>query len=185
MIDKNFLSLDLELNQPSGSIIQVGYVIGNLKSGEIFQEVCDNIKVEEEINPFITNLTGITQKDVDNGIDIRESYANMCDFHKEYNCFRNNLQWGQGDSECLERLVRKEITEVEWFLFGRRSIDVKTVFISYRWANGLNAQAGLAKALNKLGFNFEGKKHNSLCDAKNTFIIYRELLKKFSLDNKL
>jgi inhibitor of KinA sporulation pathway (predicted exonuclease) len=67
----------------------------------------------------------------------------------------------------------------ETFYFGRRFIDVKTVFISYQWANNFKHQAGLANALTKLSLNFQGKKHNAKDDAKNTFLIFHELLRRF------
>lgn len=35
MKDINILSIDMEYNKPTSSIIQVGFVIGNLKSGEV------------------------------------------------------------------------------------------------------------------------------------------------------
>lgn len=177
MKDINLLALDLEMNKPSGRIIQVGCVVGNLASGAILEEYSAYINTGEVIDPFITNLTGISQENVDNGISLYTAYDQLKELHKKYECFRNAICWGGGDS--LELKKQLHITDDEVFLFGRRWIDAKTLFISYRWANEESHQAGLAKALLKLDLQFQGKKHNACDDARNTFIIYRKLLEYF------
>jgi inhibitor of KinA sporulation pathway (predicted exonuclease) len=132
----------------------------------------------EVIDPFITNLTGIKQEDVDNGISLFTAYEQLKELHIKHE--RRNrgcvLTWGIGDMRCLREALH---LDEESFYFGRRFIDVKTVFISYQWANDLKHQAGLAKALTKLGLCFDGKKHDGMADAKNTFIIFRKLLEYF------
>ena len=173
----NVLSLDLEMNQPSGSIIQVGYVIGNLQTSEIFTEKEFIIKIPEVINPRITTLTGITQAGVDQGVSLLEAYDHLVEDHHKYKCFMNPLVWGGGDHPVLIRQLKDKVPEIK-NIFGRRWIDAKTVFISYRIANNLKIQSGLAKSLTKLGLFFEGKKHTAKDDAKNTFRIYIALLKK-------
>jgi inhibitor of KinA sporulation pathway (predicted exonuclease) len=177
MKDINLLSLDLEMNKPSGSIIQVGCVVGNLASGKILEEYSAYINTGEVIDSYITNLTGIRQEDVDNGVSLFTAYEKLCDLHKKHTCFRNAICWGGGDS--LELKKQLHITDDEIFLFGRRWIDVKTLFISYRWANEKGHQAGLAKAMTKLDLQFYGKKHSAVSDSLNTFIIYRKLLEYF------
>lgn len=83
---------------------------------------------------------------------------------------------GGGDGHAL----RSELpADVPWS-FGRRELDVKAVFQAYQMAKEEKVQAGLAKALTRLGLAFKGKKHRAIDDAINTFIIYHELLKKFS-----
>jgi len=173
MTDKNFMSIDLELNQPSNTIIQVGVVVGNLNSGEILREFSSNILVSEEIAEEITQLTHITQKDVDEGNSLEKVYRYLRFLHKYYDCFRNPITWGGGDSECL----RKELKlDEEDFVFGRRWIDAKTLFISRCLARGERTQSGLAKAMVRMGMKFEGRKHCAVDDARNTFYIYRALL---------
>ena len=180
MKDINIISLDMEFEQPTEEIIQVGVVVGNLKSGEILEEYCEHINVGFKISEFISKLTGIKQKDIDEGKSIYDIYEDLKGLHIKYECFRNSLCWGGGDSEALRNSLH---LDNEMFLFGRRWIDVKTVFISYMWSLGESHRSGLAKSLLRMGMQFEGRKHRSVDDARNTFFIYRELLKKFKNEN--
>jgi len=173
MKDLNIMALDLEYNQPSQLIIQVGIVVGNLLTGEILGKYCWNIHQEEKIAEYITKLTGITQKDVDEGCQLSTVYSSIVEIFKEHSCFRNPITWGAGDSEDLRKVLN---LDNERFLFGRRWIDAKTLFVSHCFANDLKHQSGLSKSLNRLGLKFEGKKHNAMWDALNTFHIYRYLL---------
>lgn len=172
----NIISLDMEFEQPCQTIIQIGVVVGNLKTGEILEEYCEHVKVDIQISEYIRKLTGIKQRDIDNGKSLIEIYQDLIRLHDDYNCFRNPLTWGGGDSQDLRNSLN---LDDEMFLFGRRWIDVKTVFISYMFSQGKGHRSGLAKSLLRLGMQFEGKKHRSVDDAKNTFLIYRELLERF------
>lgn len=187
MIKKNFMALDLEHNQPSGSIIQVGAVVGNLYSGEILEEYSAHIKVDEKINAYITNLTGIRQEDTNHGISLQQAYEQLIQLYERNGCQNRGctLTWGGADSQALRESLGLEnydnCPKEGTFYFGRRWIDVKTIFISYQWAHGNKHQAGLAKALTKVGLTFNGKKHDARDDAKNTFLIFRELLRRFKI----
>jgi len=173
MKDLNILSLDLEFNQPSQSIIQVGAVVGNLKTGDILEEMCIEIHQDEVIAQFITNLTGVTQDQVDNGVSLDDAYGVLKDMFIKHDCFRNCLTWGGGDSQLLRSQLG---LDDNMFLFGRRWIDAKTLFVSHCFANDIKHQSGLAKSMTRVGLNFNGTKHNAKDDALNTFTIYRRLL---------
>lgn len=177
MKPKIFTTLDLEMNQPSGKIISIGAVVGDISDGRILDRLHVFVNPEEKITEYITNLTGITQEDVDNkGVSVNSAYAQLEKLHLNYLAFRNCLTWGGGDiKELLSQSGRG--TEGNG-AFGRRWIDVKTVFISYCLANDLSVQSGLSKSLTKIGLQFSGKKHNALSDAENTFRMYCELIKR-------
>lgn len=168
-----FTSLDLEMNQPSGKIISVGAVVGNILSGEILGSMHAFVNPKEALAPFIIKLTGINQEDVDGAGTLLEAYQQLRAMHLSHEAFMNPITWGGGDSEMLKAQLP---SDVEW-IFGRRWIDAKTLFISWRIANGQPIQSGLSKSMGKLGLAFEGQKHNAKDDAMNTFRIYRELLK--------
>lgn len=182
MKDLNIMSLDMEYNQPSKSIIQIGIAVGNLKSGEIFFRGCWHIAVDEKVSEFITVLTGITTEDILVGYNLNEVYMFLSAIHTKYKCFRNPLTWGGGDSEDLRKALDLYNASGslchERYIFGRRWIDAKTLFVSRCLARDEKTQSGLAKSLTRLGLNFEGRKHNAMDDAVNTFRIYRKLLEE-------
>jgi DNA polymerase III alpha subunit (gram-positive type) len=59
------VSMDLELNQPSRRIIQIGAVIGNIRTGEIVSRFDSKVSPNEELSPAIVRLTKIEQEEVD------------------------------------------------------------------------------------------------------------------------
>ena len=173
-----FMALDLELNQneTGAKIIQIGAVVGNITTGEILETLSLYINPHEELKPFIINLTGITQEMVDSGLTLENAYSQLKEAHERHKCFINPVTWGQGDVEALHRQLRSENPTFQNFTFGRRIIDIKTLFVSWRIANREQIQGGLARSLTKLGLRFEGRKHSAESDALNTFILFKSML---------
>jgi inhibitor of KinA sporulation pathway (predicted exonuclease) len=171
------LSFDLELNQdPSGAkIIEVGACIGDTETLEILESYSAFVDPEQPLVEYIIKLTSITQSQVEAGGSITEAYRGMEALAHQHDCLRMPLVWGIGDGQALRRELP---VEVEWS-FGRRELDVKAVFQAHEMARGEKVQAGLAKALTRLGLSFKGRKHRAVDDAINTFLIYGELLKRF------
>jgi DNA polymerase III epsilon subunit-like protein len=58
MINYNFIALDLEMNQPSGKVIEVGVAIGNVNDG-VLEMRNWYVDPQEPIEEYITQLTGI------------------------------------------------------------------------------------------------------------------------------
>lgn len=174
-----FTSLDLEMNQPSGKIIQIGACVGNISTGAIHDKLSVFVNPMEHINPAITDLTKITQADVDNGLLIEDAYRKLQKMHENYSSFVNPITWGGGDSKELLEQLQKENPHFEGWCFGRRWIDTKTLFVSWRFARREPIQGGLARSMVKLGLKFEGQKHNALDDSVNTFRMYCAMLRKF------
>lgn len=162
--------------QPSKKIIQIGACTGNIVTGEIFEKLSVFINPHEQLTQKIIDLTHITQEDVDGGVTLEEGYRKLQAMHEKHKGFVNPLTWGGGDSIELLTQLQKENTAFQGWCFGRRWIDTKTLFVSWRIANGQQIQGGLAKSMVKLGLKFEGKKHNGLDDAVNTFLMYSKLL---------
>lgn len=180
-----FTVVDLELNQPSQKIIQIGAVVGNIRTGEVLERLSVFVNPLEPLSQFIIELTGITQDQVDNeGVTLEEAYIKLWELHKKYGSFVNPVTWGGGDvSEILEQIKGNEVLHQYPPNFGRRWIDVKTLFVSWRFANGQPIQSGLGRSLGKVGLKFEGRKHNALDDAYNTFRMYMRMLKLFKKDS--
>lgn len=165
-------ALDLELNQPSKKIIQVGLVVGDTVTGEIIDELELYVDPQEPLDPRIITLTGITEEQIKIcGISLdKAAWLAGLFIARHPGTFTNPLTWGGGDSHCFSQQTQTQ-------LFGRRWVDVKTVHQTLMIARGKSVQAGLAKALTKWGLNFKGRKHNALDDAKNTFHLYNHLIK--------
>ena len=181
-----YLSLDLEMEQPSQEIIQIGACIGNISTGEVLEKFCAYVKIDMPLSPFIIGLTGITQETLDTqGTDLITAWKAFLAFRDKYpevNC--NAITWGGGDTAELKKQVFRAYeglwgvlpgSTFAWPL-GRRWIDVKTIFQFRQLAHGEKLQAGLAKAMVKCGMAFKGKKHNATDDAVNTFLLAARLV---------
>jgi|SRR5581483_130855 len=174
-----FTSVDLEMNQPSRKIIQIGACIGNISTGQVLEKLSVFVNPYEQLNPAITDLTKITQEDVDNGVSLETAYRQLQSMHEYYKAFVNPITWGGGDSQELLEQLQKENSSFQGWCFGRRWIDVKTLFVCWRLARKQPIQGGLARSMIKLSLTFQGQKHNAQDDAINTFRMYCAMLKKF------
>lgn len=159
------MALDLEMNQPSNTIIQVGYCVGNIRTGDLHETGGWFVHTSELIHPDITKLTGIKQSYVDTAKPLVEVYSELVKVHKRYNCFCNPATWGGGDSE----LLRKQLPVDTPWIFGRRWIDVKTIHIVNQISKGAKVQGGLARSMLKYSLAFDGRKHDAADDAYNTW----------------
>jgi inhibitor of KinA sporulation pathway (predicted exonuclease) len=173
-----FTSIDLEMNQPSKKIIEIGACVFKLSTGEILDKFTVFVNPKEQLSEFITKLTSIQQNDVDNGVSISEAYQLFRSFHDKHSSFCNLVQWGHGDSQLLYKQIKDENPDFNNWGHGRRDIDVKTIYVASRLAFGKNLSGGLAKAMTKFGIKFEGKKHRAVDDSVNTARIMIELLKR-------
>ena len=169
-------SLDLEMNQPSGKIIQIGAVVGDTETGEISQRLRIYVNPGEPIVPFITELCGITQEQIDReGMPLDDAYQILKDFHRKYTEFLNPITWGGGDSAEVREQLSPAARE-DW-CFGRRWIDAKTLAVSRTIARDNKVfSGGLSGAMKRLGLKFDGRKHDAQDDAENTFKIYHHML---------
>ena len=174
------VALDLEFNQPSRKLIQIGAVVGDLTTGRVVDRFSAFANPSEQIALRIKLLTGIKQSDVDAAPDIRVAYRQLVTWMKPYlgQLQPNPLTWGGGDSEDLREAVRLDREDKGW-CFGRRWTDAKTVFYSWRAANNRPGAGSLARSMTKLGLAFHGRRHNAQDDAENTFRIYFALLRQF------
>ena len=183
-VNQKYLALDLELNNaddgstPTPKIIQVGVAIGSAKqSPSEWITKKWYVKVNEPIYPFITDLTGITNQDIQQfGMTHYEIGQELSRLIKDNDVFVNPVTWGGGDSTELKSEF--EHHGIEFRHFGRRWIDVKTWYVLRMLANGKRPAGGLSSAMGVYKMHFEGKAHRADVDAYNTLRLFFEILKR-------
>ena len=175
---QKFLSLDLELNQPSGKIIQVGVAIGSLQDRrEQYITHKWYINPNEPLDPFIIDLTGITPSDISTYCVSHETVAReLGELIREHKTFVNPVTWGGGDStELLAEFCKNH---ADFPHFGRRWIDVKTWYTLYMLARGKNPTGGLASAMGTYKMHFKGRAHQADVDAENTLALFFKIIER-------
>lgn len=177
-----FVCFDLEMNQPSDKIIQIGAVIGNIRTGQIIETFDRLVSIDEPlcVDPKICDivkLTGITDQDLKNhGVPLIKAYKELIYILDKYKVQKMPMVWGIGDVNTLRTQVLQQ--EKMKFYFNRRFIDIKSLYQMYMHINNESMPAGLKKACNKLGIKFTGDAHNASVDALNTFKVAHFLLQK-------
>ena len=179
--DINYCSLDLELNNKKDGtipkIIQVGIAIASpLRPGDI-KTFSWFLNPHEEITPFITQLTGITNEMMQTQSVTHETLAEelgaLLNTHK---CFVNPIVWGQGDD--VELLQEFKDRNIHFPFFGHRCFDVKTLHTFTQMVNGRSPGGSLAKSMRSYGIQFQGKAHRADVDALNTLRFFFHFLER-------
>lgn len=184
------MSLDCEFNQPSRKTIEIGAAVFDVKSGELIEKFQTHVNPGEPITQFITELTRITDKDVQNAPQMLEAFQMLQAFHKKNKVFMNPIVWGAGssnDSLALynETYPTKETKEEHPNFMGYRIIDAKTLYQSLRMFQNKQIKGGLKTACTEKGMNIGwddrfGQNHGALADALNTFRIWHYMMIRFN-----
>jgi inhibitor of KinA sporulation pathway (predicted exonuclease) len=170
----NLLSLDLEFNRgPNGMrIISAGVYIFK-RTGETLHAEDIIINPNETLDPFIIELTGLTQENVDSGISVSEAFERTVALREKHQCLRMPIVWGAGysnDSHSFS-LQATGTTGHNSNPLGNRIIDVKSVWQMRQALKNSTVKGGLFNSLTKAGIGWSdiyGANHNSLADAYNT-----------------
>jgi len=59
------VALDLELNQPSRRVVQIGAVLGNVRTGEVVSQFDLKVNPGEPFSLRIAELTGISPQEIE------------------------------------------------------------------------------------------------------------------------
>ena len=189
-MDKYFFALDLEMNQAensahTGKIIQVGLAIGNLEQNIKEYELFDwYVDPNEKIYPRITELTGITNQDIqEKSTHLEDIYNKINERIYHYNCYPNPVVWGAGDTSLLKQTFIEQLGYCK--MFGHRDIDVKTLHTFFQLSKDKSTSSSLKSALSNIKIKFEGEAHRAHHDAANTLFLFSELVKRQRATNKV
>lgn len=158
---------------PPPEVIEFPVVLLSLVTGKVVAEFHEYVMPVENprLSPFCTQLTGIQQKQVDDGIPISTCLVLFSQWLKkvsedakfEVGVEATCLTWSDWDltfcldKECKRKQIRKPQVLSSW-------VDIRAVYREFykRRPQGLNG------ALRELGLSFEGREHSGIEDARNT-----------------
>lgn len=173
------LTLNLITNTPSGKILEIGACVGDALTGEVIETFSQLVDSEEDVAQTITHFYGITDEEVlRSGVSLSDAYHELKILYNKHICYCNPVVWG---NENMITLLQ-QVGDDEWG-FGRRSLDVKTVFQTYRLANGNSIPGSLESSMAKMGLRPDDSATAEKV-AINIFKLYYSLLEKFNEENE-
>ncbi|MEV7851581.1 3'-5' exonuclease [Streptomyces sp. NPDC088183] len=119
------------------------------------------------VSAFCTELTGLTQAEVDTGVPFAEACRLLAATHESG--ARPWASWGDYDRNQFIRQCRATGTR---YPFGHRHTNAKLPFTS---AYGLRKRPGMAQALDVAGLPLEGRHHSGADDAWNIAALILEV----------
>jgi inhibitor of KinA sporulation pathway (predicted exonuclease) len=141
-------------------IIEIGLCVLDVASGERREKTSLLVRPERSaVSPFCTQLTTLTQADVDAG----RSFRDACALLKSRYTAKDRIwaSYGEYDRQQFERQCHSRGVP---YPFGARHLNVKTLFAL---VHALPAEVGMAAALARQGLPLEGTHHRGADDAWN------------------
>ncbi|WP_027707028.1 3'-5' exonuclease [Zooshikella ganghwensis] len=167
---KYFLIIDLEatccdqktIARNQMEIIEIGAVLTEAKTLAIVDEFQTFIRPVRNpvLTPFCTELTSITQKNVDNAPGFAEAIEHLKQWLQSYSSYIF-CSWGDYDKKQFEQDC--QFHQVAYPLTNGH-INIKKAFSE---AQGLKRKYGMSTALNLIGAQLEGTHHRGIDDARN------------------
>jgi inhibitor of KinA sporulation pathway (predicted exonuclease) len=160
----------------TSEIIQIGLCELMVKTQTIDRSINLIIKpTRSVVSEFCTELTGLTQDIVDQGITYLDAYEIMvCDFKSKK---RTWASFGDYDHYMFEKMSKLCTMQFPLggikYPFGPRHINVKNLVALWRQ---FGKEYGMLGTLTKLGLKHVGKHHDGLDDAKNIASILAYIL---------
>jgi len=157
-------SNDNSIRKEESEIIEIGAIIVEYNNGEYLEisEFSKFIKpMKHKISNFCTELTSITQSDVDEAKEFREVYEEFIEWLYKYTdskipfCSWGNYDKNQLDKECLENGIEFKLMH---------HINIKKLF---QKEQNLRRAVSMKKALQIAGLQIDGTHHRGIDDAKN------------------
>jgi inhibitor of KinA sporulation pathway (predicted exonuclease) len=158
----------------TSEIIEIGLTVIDFEAGEHGARVGRRrILVRPRrstVSEFCTELTGLTQDEVDGGVSFAEACELLAAQHQAG--ARPWASWGDYDRNQFTLQCQRTATQ---YPFGRRHTNAKAVFAQ---ANGLRKRPGMAGALKIAGLPLEGRHHSGEDDAWNIAALILQLVSR-------
>ncbi|MDH6132083.1 inhibitor of KinA sporulation pathway (predicted exonuclease) [Kitasatospora sp. MAA4] len=141
-------------------IIEIGLTVVDLAQGRRIGRHRVLVRPRRStVSAFCTELTGLTQAEVDSGLSFAEACRLLAVEHRSGE--RPWASWGDYDRHQFTRQCAATGTA---YPFGARHTNAKAVFTA---ARGLRKRPGMAQALVLAGLPLEGRHHRGEDDAWN------------------
>ncbi|MFD7026925.1 exonuclease domain-containing protein [Streptomyces sp. NPDC059917] len=141
-------------------IIEIGLTVVDLAAGERLARHRILVRpVRSRVSAFCTELTGLTQDEVDAGLGFAEACRLLAKEHRAG--VRPWASWGDYDRHQFTRQCAATRTP---YPFGRHHTNAKAAFTG---AHALRKRPGMARALEIAGLPLEGRHHRGEDDAWN------------------
>lgn len=172
-------------NKPN-EIIEIGVAELEYKTGLVVQRASIVVKPRfSEISEYCAQLTGWTQQDIDAfGVDIVDAFEK---FRSQFKPKKSQLWFSCGEYDRYKlssttpsgvgyRGLYRDmgIDESANCFDNMKHINIKTLFAL---KHGMSKEMGMARMIEKIGAQLEGKHHNGADDAFNIAKIVRHVFK--------
>lgn len=164
---QDLIIIDLEMDQPSGKIIEIGAVFlsRDFRLCESFQSL---VCIGEPINPEITALTGITDEMLDPMPPLKVVFEDFCRWTSSYRNFAF-ASWGGGDVKVLHHQAHR-------WPFRSLEYDVRSMAAMGCALMGTRPKNNsLQKFLDARKIEFIGRKHRAYDDAWHAARLLQDL----------
>ncbi len=172
--------LDLEMNQPSGSIIEIGAVSYDVKTRNVQSKFQSFVKLPdgETLAPEITTLTNIGSHFLDSAPTLAEALEAYWKWAIECGCHKYIAAWGNDYWDVIE--ASKSLGVSYPSRMSTLNIKVMASIMRCEYPNK-KAKGGLKNSLDVFGIDFVGTQHRALDDASQTSRVVDFLSEKFRL----
>lgn len=156
-------------------IIEIGIATFDLYSHAVEPKESILVKPQSaEISEYCTDLTGITQEELDEkGITIEEAFKKLWKRYEANKRFW--FSWGQEDRRFIYNDSKFYGIDNPMHV---GHCDVRSLFFSKftRQHELLRHNPNLQQAINMAGLEFKGEAHSALSDAYNTARLYKKII---------
>lgn len=163
--------------QPPPEIIEVGGAVLDTHTAGIGPTFSWFVKPRlGQITGYCTELTSITQEQVDAGLTFQEAMLKLEEVQQE-NRTKAWASWGEWDRTMIYRQCKRESIKDRQVAYpmSYQHVNIKLVEALLRGGK----QKSLGEALELHGMKFQGRPHRGLDDAVNTAMLFAKLMKDY------